>query len=237
MLDLTPHRRASPRHPRLAGLGLEPLAASFDGAGAGGRARRPPEPAQDRADGSAPGGRGRQHLRLREPASRPPVAAAGMAGWPASGGRAGRLAAGDPGGAARRRSAPAARRCATTSRPNGELGFYQDRFAVYGRAGVPCPACGRPVEKLVQGQRATYLVQPLPALRSSTAAVGIAAKSGLDACRAVGPSYRPLRPAGRHPPATSHRGSGRSDPDTSSSGAAEHGRTRPSWSRAAARSA
>ncbi len=39
---------------------------------------------------------------------------------------------------------------------DGELGFFQERFAVYGRAGLPCPVCGRPVEKLVQANRATF---------------------------------------------------------------------------------
>ena len=41
-------------------------------------------------------------------------------------------------------------------RADGALGFFQDRFAVYGRDGLPCPACGTPVAKAVQGNRATY---------------------------------------------------------------------------------
>ncbi|HEX5078839.1 MAG TPA: zinc finger domain-containing protein, partial [Geminicoccaceae bacterium] len=40
---------------------------------------------------------------------------------------------------------------------NGELGVFQDRFAVYDRARAPCPACGRPIAKLVQAGRATYM--------------------------------------------------------------------------------
>jgi formamidopyrimidine-DNA glycosylase len=39
---------------------------------------------------------------------------------------------------------------------DGELGVFQDRFAVYGREGVPCPLCARPIRKMVQGSRATY---------------------------------------------------------------------------------
>jgi formamidopyrimidine-DNA glycosylase len=39
---------------------------------------------------------------------------------------------------------------------NGELGFFQDRFAVYGRDGLPCPRCRRPVARIVLGQRATF---------------------------------------------------------------------------------
>jgi formamidopyrimidine-DNA glycosylase len=41
-------------------------------------------------------------------------------------------------------------------RADGALGFFQDRFAVYGRAGLPCTVCGRPIEKLVQANRATF---------------------------------------------------------------------------------
>lgn len=39
---------------------------------------------------------------------------------------------------------------------DGELGFFQDRFAVYGRAGAPCPMCGRPIRRFVQANRATF---------------------------------------------------------------------------------
>jgi formamidopyrimidine-DNA glycosylase len=41
-------------------------------------------------------------------------------------------------------------------RADGELGFFQDRFAVYGRAGLACTTCARPIRKLVQAQRATF---------------------------------------------------------------------------------
>ena len=40
---------------------------------------------------------------------------------------------------------------------NGELGVFQDCFAVYDRANAPCLACARPVVRLVQGGRATYM--------------------------------------------------------------------------------
>lgn len=39
---------------------------------------------------------------------------------------------------------------------DGELGFFQDRFAVYGKEGQPCPACRRPIAKFVQANRATF---------------------------------------------------------------------------------
>ncbi len=48
---------------------------------------------------------------------------------------------------------------------SGELGFFQDRFAVYGRAGLPCPCCRRPVAEARAGAAHDLLVQPLPALR------------------------------------------------------------------------
>ena len=39
---------------------------------------------------------------------------------------------------------------------NGELGVFQNHFAVYGRTGEPCRSCGQPIRKLVQGQRTTF---------------------------------------------------------------------------------
>lgn len=39
---------------------------------------------------------------------------------------------------------------------DGRPGYFRQRLAVYGRDGLPCPACGRPVRQLRQGQRATY---------------------------------------------------------------------------------
>ncbi len=40
--------------------------------------------------------------------------------------------------------------------PDGAPGSAQDHFAVYGRTGEPCPACGTPIERIVVGQRATH---------------------------------------------------------------------------------
>ena len=39
---------------------------------------------------------------------------------------------------------------------NGAAGHYQDEAQVYGRGGQPCNTCGKPVRRIVQGQRATY---------------------------------------------------------------------------------
>lgn len=39
---------------------------------------------------------------------------------------------------------------------SGELGYFQQAWAVYGREGAPCPGCGRPVRRLVQSGRSTF---------------------------------------------------------------------------------
>jgi formamidopyrimidine-DNA glycosylase len=41
------------------------------------------------------------------------------------------------------------------ARPNGELGYFSKRFAVYDREGQGC-ACGAPVRRIVQGGRSTF---------------------------------------------------------------------------------
>ena len=39
---------------------------------------------------------------------------------------------------------------------DGRPGYFQQKLAVYGRAGEPCPGCGQPLRSEVLGQRATY---------------------------------------------------------------------------------
>ncbi len=39
---------------------------------------------------------------------------------------------------------------------HGTSGAYQAEAAVYGRTGLPCPRCARPVRRIVQGGRSTY---------------------------------------------------------------------------------
>jgi formamidopyrimidine-DNA glycosylase len=39
---------------------------------------------------------------------------------------------------------------------NGELGYFQHEWAVYGREGEPCRRCGAPVKRLVQSGRSTF---------------------------------------------------------------------------------
>jgi formamidopyrimidine-DNA glycosylase len=41
-------------------------------------------------------------------------------------------------------------------RADGELGRFQDTFAVYGREGEPCPHCGSPILRIVQSGRSTF---------------------------------------------------------------------------------
>lgn len=80
-----------------------------------------------------------------------------------------------PGTAAHRLSLPACERLATALRKvlaaaiaaggsslrdyvasDGELGYFQLQTQVYDRAGLPCKACGTPIRRIVQGQRATF---------------------------------------------------------------------------------
>ncbi|GIX22205.1 MAG: formamidopyrimidine-DNA glycosylase [Gammaproteobacteria bacterium] len=39
---------------------------------------------------------------------------------------------------------------------HGRPGYFQQRLAVYGRAGAPCPRCAAPIRRVVLGQRSTY---------------------------------------------------------------------------------
>jgi len=40
--------------------------------------------------------------------------------------------------------------------PGGEIGYFVQRLAVYGRAGQPCPVCAEPVKTLVQSGRSSF---------------------------------------------------------------------------------
>jgi formamidopyrimidine-DNA glycosylase (fpg) len=39
---------------------------------------------------------------------------------------------------------------------DGELGYFQHTFKVYGREGEPCPICGTPIKRIVQAGRSTF---------------------------------------------------------------------------------
>ncbi|MBI5750534.1 MAG: bifunctional DNA-formamidopyrimidine glycosylase/DNA-(apurinic or apyrimidinic site) lyase [Hydrogenophilales bacterium] len=41
-------------------------------------------------------------------------------------------------------------------RTDGEPGYFQQEYAVYGRTDEPCPRCGRPIKQIRQGQRSTF---------------------------------------------------------------------------------
>jgi formamidopyrimidine-DNA glycosylase len=50
----------------------------------------------------------------------------------------------------------------------GQKGTNQDYFAVYDRAGKPCPRCGTPVVRVVVAQRGTHLCPACQVLESTT---------------------------------------------------------------------
>jgi formamidopyrimidine-DNA glycosylase len=41
-------------------------------------------------------------------------------------------------------------------RPDGSPGLYQEEHRVYGRTGEPCRRCGRPIRRVVIGQRSAH---------------------------------------------------------------------------------
>ena len=43
---------------------------------------------------------------------------------------------------------------------DGQLGFFQDRFAVYGMIGHPCRVCGSPIQRISQANRTTFYCGP-----------------------------------------------------------------------------
>ena len=141
-------------HRLLAGLGPEPLGNGFDGglsrpSGSGGGSR-----GQGGAARPAGGGGARQHLRLRGA-----VAGADLAAAPRRGrdGRRGRDAGGrGPRRARRTRSPPGARRLRDYRQADGELGYFQHSFAVYGREGEPCRRSDGTIERVVQAARSSF---------------------------------------------------------------------------------
>ena len=42
------------------------------------------------------------------------------------------------------------------AQPNGEMGYFQHTFKVYGREKQPCSKCNSPIERLVQSGRSTF---------------------------------------------------------------------------------
>jgi formamidopyrimidine-DNA glycosylase len=152
MLDLTPTARLE-RHPRLAGLGLEPLDPGFDGAvlarALAGRQTALKLALMDQRVVVGVGNiyaceslfrarlsprRSAGHLRVREAARLAAALRAVLTEAIAAGGSSLR----------------------DYVQANGELGFFQDRFAVYGLSGQPCRVCAGPIRRITQANRTTF---------------------------------------------------------------------------------
>jgi formamidopyrimidine-DNA glycosylase len=152
LLDLAP-TSCLQQHPRLAGLGLEPLAPSFTGEALAAvlAGRRSPLKSALMDQHLVVGVGNIYACESLHQARLSPRRTAGFLN-PA---QARRLAAAIQ-GVLNEAIAAGGSSLRDYVQTNGELGFFQDRFAVYGRVGLPCPACGRPIEKLVQANRATF---------------------------------------------------------------------------------
>jgi len=145
--------RPAESHALLEGLGLEPLEAEFTGAALHGRAKgRRVAVKQFLMNARIVTGVG--NIYASEALHRAGIHPSRSAGR-ISRGRWDRLAAAvratlesalDAGGTTLRDFASA----------EGRPGRFQHRFAVYGREGKPCPACGTPIRALRQGQRSTF---------------------------------------------------------------------------------
>ncbi|MCS6876783.1 MAG: bifunctional DNA-formamidopyrimidine glycosylase/DNA-(apurinic or apyrimidinic site) lyase [Geminicoccaceae bacterium] len=152
MIDLWPSARLD-EHPSLRGLGIEPLEPGFDAAALGAllRGRRAPLKSV-LMDQRLVVGLGNIYanealFRARISPLRPACSLGPV--------RTERLVR-----AIRATLEEAIAKGGTTLRDyvqaDGELGSFQNDFSVYDRAGAPCPGCGRPIRRIVQGGRATY---------------------------------------------------------------------------------
>jgi formamidopyrimidine-DNA glycosylase len=152
MLDLAP-TAALQAHPRLVGLGLEPLDPGFDGpALAGALAARHTALKLALMDQRVVVGVG--NIYACESLFRARLAPRRIAGHlrPRE---AARLAeavravlkeAIEAGGSSLR----------DYVQTDGQLGFFQERFAVYGLSGQPCRACGAAIRRIAQANRTTF---------------------------------------------------------------------------------
>jgi len=71
---------------------------------------------------------------------------------------------------------------------DGELGYFQHQFDVYGRAELPCPVCHDPIKSSVQANRTTFFCERCQGLPAKQA-----------------PSSRKPRTAAARKPKTTHR--------------------------------
>jgi formamidopyrimidine-DNA glycosylase len=152
MLDLAPTVTLQ-RHPRLARLGLEPLDPGFDGPGlAAALAGRRSALKLALMDQRVVVGVG--NIYACESLFRAQLSPQRIAGSLRSR-EATRLA-----GALRAVLTEAIAAGGSSLRDyvqaNGELGFFQDRFAVYGLDGQPCRVCEAPIQRITQANRTTF---------------------------------------------------------------------------------
>jgi formamidopyrimidine-DNA glycosylase len=153
-LDYT-RRSEAARHPLLAGLGPEPLGPDFTGSYLAGKLVGKMTPIKAALlDQRVVAGLG--NIYVCEALYRARLSPRRLAGT-IGGGRAGRLVAAiravlgeaiEAGGSSLRDYVQA----------NGELGYFQHRWAVYGHEGEACPSCncGEGVRRIVQSGRSTF---------------------------------------------------------------------------------
>jgi formamidopyrimidine-DNA glycosylase len=140
-------------HPLLAGLGVEPLSGAFDGDVLHRAARsRRAAIKQVLMDSRVVAGVG--NIYANESLFRAGIHPATPAGK-LSRERCARLAA-----AVRETLLDAIAAGGSTLRdfvnPEGAAGYFQVRYFVYDREAKPCRTCGRPIKRIVQGQRSTF---------------------------------------------------------------------------------
>jgi formamidopyrimidine-DNA glycosylase len=148
-------RSEADRHPLLAGLGPEPLGSEFDGTYLVGKLAGKMTPIKSALlDQRIVAGLG--NIYVCEALYRARLSPRRLAGTVGRG-RADRLVAAirsvldeaiEAGGSSLRNYVQA----------NGELGYFQHRWAVYGHEGEPCPgcSCGEGVRRIIQSGRSTF---------------------------------------------------------------------------------
>ncbi len=146
-------RAGEPLHPLLAGMGPEPFSDTFDGEYlyALSRGRRAPVKTFIMDGGVVVGAGNIYAAESLFRAGIKPTRAAGDVSRP----RYDRLAQ-----AIREVLAAAIEQGGTTLRDyagaDGAPGYFQQTLDVYGREGLPCHACGKPIRRIVIGQRSSF---------------------------------------------------------------------------------
>ena len=144
-----------PRHPRLAGLGLEPLDDAFDGPALAARlAGKATSIKAALLDQRIVAGLG--NIYVCEALYRAGIAPTRLAGS-LDADDAARLA-GDIKAVLLKAIAAGGSSIRDYVQASGELGYFQHEWAVYGREGRPCPGCDcvTGISRIVQGGRSTF---------------------------------------------------------------------------------